>query len=126
MINDSVVLIPKWMSDAVAGLCSVSKKRVVLKYADEQWRKRRIGKAISELRSFQCDPVLTKKQLKEVVLIIKDASITEEDFWHMDSGSSNEDYEGWFWKLRQAKEDKKSGLFDYFETLKTNTEEENG
>ena len=111
-------MVPKWMSEAVEELSTPLQNKIVGRYVDEERRRRRIKKAIHELRSFQCESILTKKQLKEVVLILKDAKITEDDFWHMDEGNvKDEIYDGWFWKIRQAKEDKNSGLFEYFKSI---------
>ena len=113
----TVVLVPDALAKSVKNMSIPMASKIVAKYAIKQKRKNKFKKVISELRSFQCDTILTKKQLKEVVLILKECGITESDFEKLMDSFIDYPYEGWYHKLKQAKDDERSGLYEYFMSL---------
>ena len=110
-----LLLVPPQLADSVKKMTIPMASQIIVKYAVESKRNERFKKAISELRSFQCDGVLTKEQLKEVVLILKECGITDKDFKKLMKSFADYPYEGWFHKIRQAKKDPTSGLAEYLD-----------
>lgn len=117
-----MILVPPELVNSVRKMTIPFAAEIIAKHAVENRKKERFNKVISELRSFQCDDVLTKKQLKEVVMILRECGITKKDFKELESSFADYPYDGWFHKLKQTKHDDRSGLSDYFNSLSLGSE----